>query len=460
MSCQAKSKSMTEGPLAKQILLVSLPLALSNLLQILFNMSDVAVVGRFAGSTALGAVGSTSTFVTLFTGFLIGLSNGVNVLVARYYGARHPKDVSKTVHSALVVSLLAGILLLAVGLFGSPALLRLLNTKEDLLPGAILYLRVYFLGMPALALYNFGNAVFSSIGDTKKPLIYLSLAGALNIVLNLFFVIVCRLSVVGVALASAISQCVSAALILRALTRAQDCYALDPHKLQLDPVQAKSILALGVPAGLQNAIFAIANLFIQAGVNSFDELMVEGNAAAANADALVYDVMAAIYTACSSFMSQNYGAGKRKRIIHSYFISMVFSFGIALVMSALLVIFGRQFLGIFTNVEEVAQAGMIRLRIMGCSYAFSAFMDCTIAANRGLGKSFVPTVIVIMGSCVFRIIWVYTVFAYFHTIESLYLLYIVSWAITAAAEMICLRRVYREQMQKLPPDIDGVKVTA
>lgn len=168
MSCQAKSKSMTEGPLAKQILLVSLPLALSNLLQILFNMSDVAVVGRFAGSTALGAVGSTSTFVTLFTGFLIGLSNGVNVLVARYYGARHPKDVSKTVHSALVVSLLAGILLLAVGLFGSPALLRLLNTKEDLLPGAILYLRVYFLGMPALALYNYGNAVFSAIGETKN----------------------------------------------------------------------------------------------------------------------------------------------------------------------------------------------------------------------------------------------------------------------------------------------------
>ena len=222
MSCQAKSKSMTEGPLAKQILLVSLPLALSNLLQILFNMSDVAVVGRFAGSTALGAVGSTSTFVTLFTGFLIGLSNGVNVLVARYYGARHPKDVSKTVHSALVVSLLAGILLLAVGLFGSPALLRLLNTKEDLLPGAILYLRVYFLGMPALALYNYGNAVFSAIGETKKPLAYLSVAGVVNILLNLFFVIICKLDVAGVALASTIAQCLSAGLILHALTKVED----------------------------------------------------------------------------------------------------------------------------------------------------------------------------------------------------------------------------------------------
>ena len=456
---KSNTKTLTEGPLAKQILLVSLPLALSNLLQVLFNMSDVAVVGRFAGSTALGAVGSTSIFVTLFTGFLIGLSNGINVLVARFYGARHPNDVHKTVHSALIVSIIAGVILLLVGLLGSPALLRLLNTKEDLLPGAILYLRVYFLGMPALALFNFGNAIFSAIGETKKPLIYLSTAGVLNILLNLFFVIVCHLAAAGVALASIISQYISAALVILSLRRSGSVVRLERSMLRIEPHKAKQVLSLSIPAGLQNAIFAIANLFIQAGVNSFDELMVEGNAAA-NADALVYDVMAAIYTACSSFMSQNYGAGKRKRIIHSYFISMVFSFGIALVMSALLVIFGRQFLGIFTNVEEVAQAGMIRLRIMGCSYAFSAFMDCTIAANRGLGKSFVPTVIVIMGSCVFRIIWVYTVFAYFHTIESLYLLYIVSWAITATAEMICLRRVYREQMQKLPPDIDGVKAAA
>ena len=194
------AKTLTEGPLAKQILLVSLPLALSNLLQVLFNMSDVAVVGRFAGSTALGAVGSTSIFVTLFTGFLIGLSNGINVLVARFYGAKHPGDVKKTVHSALIISFIAGVILLFVGLLGSPALLELLNTKPDLLP-------VYFLGMPALALYNFGNAVFSAIGDTKKPLVYLSIAGALNIGLNLFFVIVCQLNVMGVALASAISQC-------------------------------------------------------------------------------------------------------------------------------------------------------------------------------------------------------------------------------------------------------------
>ena len=241
---KSSTRSLTEGPLAKQILLVSLPLALSNLLQVLFNMSDVAVVGRFAGSTALGAVGSTSIFVTLFTGFLIGLGNGINVLVARFYGARHPDDVHDTVHSALIVSLIAGVILLVVGLLGSPAMLRLLNTKEDLLPGAILYLRVYFLGMPALALYNFGNAVFSAIGETKKPLYILSFAGVLNILLNLFFVIVCNLDVAGVALASAISQCVSAGLILHALTKVQDCYALHFKEAKLDPAMTKGILAL------------------------------------------------------------------------------------------------------------------------------------------------------------------------------------------------------------------------
>ena len=435
--------TLTEGPLAKQIFLVSLPLALSNLLQVLFNMSDVAVVGRFAGSTALGAVGSTSILVSLFTGFLIGLSGGINVLVARFYGARHEHDVEKTVHSAAIVSLIAGVVLLFVGLLGSPFMLRLLNTKDDLLPGAILYLRVYFLGMPALALYNFGNAVFSAIGDTKKPLMYLSIAGALNIALNLFFVIVCQLSVMGVALASAISQCVSAGLILHALTKVQDCYVLDTKKLHLDPATTKSILGLGLPAGFQNAIFAIANLFIQAGVNSFDSLMVKGNSAAANADAMIYDCMAAFYMACASFMSQNLGAGKRDRVLKSYLISLAYSFGIGMAMGLALVAFGTQFLSLFTADPDVIAAGLKRLTIMGFSYGVSAFMDCTIAASRALGKSFAPMLIVIMGSCVFRVIWVYTVFAYFKTIPSLYLLYVFSWTITAVAEIIYFLHIYK-----------------
>ena len=441
------SKTLTEGPLAKQILLVSLPLALSNLLQVLFNMSDVAVVGRFAGSIALGAVGSTSTFVTLFTGFLIGLSNGINVLVARYYGAKHPKDVDKTVHFGLVVSLVAGVALLLVGLFGSPAMLRLLNTKADLMDGAVLYLRIYFLGMPALALYNFGNAVFSAMGETKKPLAYLSIAGVLNIALNLLFVIVFQLSVAGVALASTIAQCVSAVLILRALTKVQDCYALDFSKLGLDVAITRRILLLGVPAGLQNAVFAIANLFIQAGVNSFDTLMVKGNSAAANADAVIYDAMAAFYMACASFMSQNFGAGKLDRVKKSYFISLAYSFGLGLVLGGGLLLFGRQFLNLFTTEAAVVDAGMKRVQVMALAYCISAFMDCTIAASRGLGKTVGPTVIVIMGSCVFRVIWVYTNFARIHTIPALYLLYPCSWGITAAAEIVYFVSAYRHSVQ-------------
>ena len=456
----SKSHDLTHGPLARQIILFSLPLMATNVLQVLFNMSDVAVVGQFAGPEPLGSVGSTSILVTLFTGFLIGMGSGVNVVVARYIGARHDEDVHEAVHTSLILSLIVGIIIMVLGFLFTPAMLSMLGTKSVLMAGAVSYLRIYCLGMPAMAVFNFGNAVLSAAGDTKKPLYFLSMAGIINILLNLFFVIVCHLAAAGVALASIISQYISATLVILSLRKPGSVVRLQRSMLRIEPHKAKQILSLSIPAGLQNAIFAMANLFIQAGVNSFDEVMVEGNVAAANADALVYDMMAAVYTACSSFMSQNYGAGKRKRILHSYLISMGFAFGIALILSLLLVIFGRQFLSIFTNVEEVAEAGMIRLRIMGFSYAFSAFMDCTIAANRGLGKSLAPTIIVIMGSCVFRIIWVYTVFAYFHTIQSLYLVYIVTWAITAASEMICLRHVYREQMQKLPPDIDTMKATA
>ena len=447
----SEEKNLTEGPLGRQILIFSLPLVLSNLLQALFNMSDIAVVGRFAGSQALGSVGSTTIFVTLMTGFLIGLGGGINVLVARFYGAQHPKDVSKAVHSALLVSLAAGVLLLVVGVVFSPALMRLLGTKPDLIDGAILYLRIYFLGMPAMAVYNFGNGVFSAVGNTRKPLVYLSIAGVLNILLNLFFVIVCRMSVAGVALASILTQYLSAGLIVRALLRSEGCYGLRREQLRLDPAMTRSILGLGVPAGCQNAIFALANLFIQASINTFDTVVVSGNSAAANADPLVYDVMAAFYTACSSFMSQNYGAGKRSRVRRSYFISLGYSFGIGLALGLALVAFGPAFLSLFTTEPEVAAAGMQRLVVMGLSYPISAFMDCTIAASRGLGRTIAPTVIVILGSCVFRVIWVYTVFAFFGTLLSLYLLFVCSWTITAIAEIAYFIRAYKQQMSIYDP---------
>ena len=446
---KSQSYSLTEGSLLPAIVRFSIPLMLSNVLQVLFNMSDIAVVGRFAGSQALGAVGSTTILVSLFTGFLIGMGSGVNVVTARYLGARQHQDVIQTVHTSAILLLITGVLLLFFGFLFTPPMLRLLGTKDELLDGAIRYLRIYLLGMPALAVFNFGNGVLSASGDTKRPLLFLSIAGALNVALNLLFVIVFQMAEAGVALASAVSQYVSASLIVLSLAHRTESIGLSRAQLHLDRKKSRQILSISIPSGLQNAIFAIANLFIQAGVNTFDAVMVEGNAAAANADALIYDVMAAVYLACSSFMSQNYGAGNRERVKKSYLLCLGLSFGIAAVMSAVLVIFGRNFLSLFTKDAEVVEAGLTRLRVMGCSYAFSALMDCTIAASRGLGRSAVPTVIVILGSCVFRVIWVFTVFAHFHTILSLYLLYIFSWAITGIAELCYFIYCYRDKMRRL-----------
>lgn len=447
----AKLQDLTYGSLKSQILLFSLPLMASNVLQVLFNMSDIAVVGRFAGAGALGAVGSTTTLVSLFTGFLIGMSGGVNVLVAQFFGAKNEEEIRRTVHTAFLICLAVGLILAVGGTGFARLLLELLRTKPELIGGAERYLRIYFLGMPALALYNFGNAVFSAVGDTKKPLYFLLASGIVNVLLNLFFVIVCGLDVAGVAIASVLAQYLSAVLTVGALFRSQDIYALRPAVLRFDGGRSKKLLMLGLPAGFQSAIFAIANLFIQASVNSFNTTMVEGNSAAANADALVYDVMTAFYTACASFIGQNYGAGKRDRVMKSYQISLLYSFGIGAVMGMGLILFGRQFLALFTTEEAVVSAGMKRLTIMGLSYAFSAFMDCTIAAARGLGRTVVPMMIVISGSCVFRVIWVYTVFAYFGTITSLYLLYIFSWTITAAAEIAYFIRCYHRQVAGMRP---------
>lgn len=437
--------TMTEGSLYRNIFAFSIPLIFSQLLQVLFNMADVAVVGKFSSAAALGSVGSTSTLVTLFTGFLIGLGNGVNVRVAQYLGAKRDEDTRSCVHTALILCTLMGMLIATLCLLLAAPMLELLKTKDDLLPGAVLYFRIYALGMPALGIFNFGNAVLSANGDTKRPLTYLVIAGVLNVILNLFFVIICGMAADGVALASVLSQYVSAVLILIHMARLQDSCRLEVKALRLSVSETRRILGLGIPSGIQNAIFAVANLFIQVGVNSFDSTIVSGNSAAVNVDNVIYNVMAAFYTACSTFMGQNWGAGKKDRMIKSYCISLGYSFLIAAVFSAGFWLFAEPFLYIFTNDADVVATGIERMQIMCFSYAISAFMDCTIAACRGLGRSFIPTVIVILGSCVFRVIWVYTIFAHFHTIPSLYLLYPFSWVLTAAAEIgyfvHCFRRL-------------------
>ena len=427
---------MTSGSLWKNIFLFSVPLMFAQILDVMFNLSDVAVVGRFADYKALGSVGSTTLLVTLFTGFLIGMGSGVNVQTALALGAKDKKKVESTIHTSVVLCAIIGFVIGMVCFLFAEPMLSMMNTKPELIDAAVRYLKIYSLGMPAMAIYNYGTGVLSASGDTKRPLVYLTIAGILNVILNLFFVIACHLAASGVAMASAIAQYVSAILIIRNLLHREDDSRLHISKIRVDKVTARAVLVLGIPAGIQNAIFALANLFVQTGVNSFDAVMVSGNSAAANADALIYNVMAAFYTGCSSFIGQNRGAGNKKRMLQTYFISLFYSFTIAAILGSLLFFFGRQFLGIFATEPAVIDAGMQRIRIMGFSYAVSAFMDCAIAASRGIGKSIAPTVIVILGSCVFRVIWIYTIFAYFHTIASLYLLYVFSWSITAVAEII------------------------
>ncbi len=444
-----KTSDLTTGVLGKQILLLSLPLMFSNLLQVLFNISDIAVVGKFAGAYALGSVGSTSILLTLFLAVPLGMGGGINVLTALAIGSRSKKDVSETIHTAAIISLIAGILLLAFGMFFARDLLTLLNTKEELIEGAVAYLHVYFLGMPAVALYNFGNAVFSAAGNTRKPLVYLSIAGVVNVILNLFFVIVLKIDVCGVAAASAISQYLSAGLLLKDLFRGEGMCRLQMTEMKLTGAKAKRILQIGVPSAFQYMIYSVANLFVQTGVNTFSATVVAGNSAAANADNLVYDIMAAFYTVCGSFMGQNLGARKKDRVKKSYLICLFYSFMIGLVVGLLLVLFGHQFLSLFANDAAVIEAGMERLMVMGLAYCISAFMDCTTAATRALGKTVFPTIVMILGSCVFRIVWIYTVFAVYHTTQALYLLYAVSWIITAIPEIIYFVIIYKKTVSPI-----------
>jgi len=435
---------MTTGNLWKQIFFFSIPLVLSNLLQVLFNLSDMAVVGQFVGASALGAVGSTSILVTLFTGICIGFGGGINVLVARYIGAKDDARLKKTEHTAFITCIVLGAVLLLVGVIFARPILELLGTKDTLIDDATRYFRIYMSGMIGCAVYNFGNAVYSALGNTKKPLIFLSVSGALNIGLNIFFVTKCEMGVAGVAVASSISQYLSMILIIVSLFRRSDNCALKIKELKVDFKSLKQIIYLGVPAAFQNALFALANLFIQSAVNTFDEVMVDGNSAAANFDSIVYDVMAAFYMAGASFVGQNYGANNKGRILRAYLISTLYAFCIAAVFGAVLFFFGRGCLRIFTRDEEVIEMGMKRIMIMAPSYCVSAFMDSTIAACRGIGKTVTPIVFEIIGVCVFRVAWVYTVFAYFKTIPSLYLLYVFSWVITAAGEIIYFAVQYKK----------------
>ena len=439
---------MCHGPLFGKLIRFSIPLVLSGILQLLFNAADIIVVGRFAGSQSLAAVGSTSSLINLLVNLFLGLSVGANVLVGRYYGAKDGKHLQQTIHTSILLSLVSGTFLAILGILIVRPLLELMGTPEDVLGLAALYMRIYFVGMPVVLLYNFASAILRAVGDTRRPLLYLSGAGCLNIVLNLFFVIVLHMDVAGVALATVISQCLSAALLFRCLMKMDGDCRLYPSRLHIHKQELIRILQVGLPAGIQSSIFSVSNVLIQASVNSFGTIAIAGNAASSNLENFIYIAMNAMYQTALSFTSQNYGGGQHRRIgqILRRCWGMVTAIGI--ILGGLVWIFGRPLLGIYTTESEVIDYGMIRLGIITRTYFLCGLMDVTVGSLRGLGYSMMPTIVSLIGACGLRILWGYTVFAMDHSLQTLYISYPVSWILTFTIHAVCYLIFARKRIQK------------
>lgn len=460
MSTQKKSSKnyemdMCNGPLFTKIVAFAAPLILSGILQLLFNAADIIVVGRFAGSESLAAVGSTSSLINLLVNVFIGLSIGVNVLAAQFYGAKKWNDLEETVHTSMVLAAVSGIFLVILGELVSEPMLRLMGSPEDVLPLSSLYLKIYFVGMPATLIYNFGSAVLRAVGDTKRPLYFLTLAGIINALLNLFFVIRCSMGVAGVALATVISQCISAVLILHCLIRTDAPYKIIPSKLRLIPARAAMIAKIGLPAGFQGAIFSISNVMIQSALNSFGSVAMAGGTASSNIEGFVYTAMNALYQTALSFTSQNFGARKWKRMtkIMLYCLGLVTVVGV--VMGGGAVLIGEQLLGIYSSDPEVIQCGMQRLSIVSGPYVICGLMDTMVGCLRGMGYSLIPMFVSLTGACALRVVWLFTVFAANRTLFMLYLSYPVTWTVTFLAHTVCyllLRRRLERKPKEKPID--------
>ena len=441
--------NMCEGPILGKVLIFSIPLMLSGILQLLFNAADVIVVGRFAGSQSLAAVGSTSALINLLINVFMGFSVGVNVLVARYYGGRKERDVSETVHTAVTLSLVCGLILVAVGLALTRPLLELMGTPDDVIDKAVLYMQIYFIGMPANMLYNFGSAILRAVGDTKRPLYYLSAAGVVNVILNLISVIIFHMDVAGVALATIISQAISAVCVLRCLMRHESCLKIRLGELKIHKEKLMGIVKVGLPAGMQGAIFSISNVLIQSSVNSFGSIAMAGNTAAQNIEGFIYNAVVAVYQAHLSFTSQNYGAGKFSRINRIMFICIGVVSVVGFSIGVLAYGAGTSLLSIYSSDPEVIAYGMTRLQIIGLTYFTCGIMDTMVGSIRGIGYSVLPMLVSLTGACLFRIIWIFTIFQWSHTLLTLYISYPASWVLTATAHIVCFFLI-----RKKLPDTD------
>lgn len=436
---------MCNGPIFKKLLIFALPLMLSGILQLLFNAADIVVVGKFTGSHALAAVGSTGALINLFVNVFIGFSIGTNVLVAQYFGARDEKNLQETVHTSILLGIVGGFILIVAGIVFAKPMLEWMDTPDNVLEHAVLYMRIYFVGMPAMLVYNFGAAILRAIGDTKRPLYYLLSAGVINVVLNLFFVIVLDMGVAGVATATVASQVVSAVLIVRCLMQSEGIYRLNLHELKLHRKKLVRIVQIGLPAGLQGAVFSLSNVLIQSSVNSFGSVAMAGNTAAGNIEGFVYTSMNAIYQTALSFTSQNVGGGRQDRIPKIIFQCMAIVIVIGAVMGNLAYQCGPFLLGIYSSDPEVIQFGMSRMQIICQWYFLCGIMDVAVGILRGLGYSVIPMLVSLTGACGLRVLWIFTVFAWKHSLFVLYLSYPITWIVTFTVHLICLLVIWKRK---------------
>lgn len=428
---------MCNGPLLKKIILFAIPLMLSGVLQLLFNAADVIVVGRFTGNEALAAVGSTSSLINLLINLFVGVSVGANVLLGKHIGARDEENASKTVHTAVTFALVVGIAMIFVGFFLSRPLLELMGTPEDVINLSVLYMRIYFVGMPAFMFYNFGAALLRAVGDTKRPLYFLTLAGIINVIFNLIFVIVFHMGVAGVALATIISEGISAFLVFLCLKGADGVLHLDHRSLSFHKDVAIQMMKIGLPAGLQGCIFSVSNVLIQSSVNSFGSIAMAGNTASANLEGFVYNAMNSLYQTSLSFTSQNIGAKKYKRVDKILIECLVIVMIVGIVMGGGAYLIGTSLLSIYSSDPQVISYGLLRMSLICVPYFLCGMMDVFVGSLRGMGYSVMPMLVSLTGACLFRIVWIFTIFATNRSLFVLYFSYPVSWALTATANLIC-----------------------
>ncbi len=439
---------LTHGPLFKKIIRFSLPLMFTSILQLLYNAADVVVVGAFAGDASLAAVGSTGALTNLIVNLFMGMGTGTSVIVAQSIGARDHEKLRKTVHTSIAVSLILGVVLGIFGFFASKGMLVLMDSPPDVLPKATVYVKIYFLGLPALMVYNFGAAIIRSAGDTKRPLIILGISGLVNVLLNLVFVILFKMDVAGVALATIISQYLSAIAIVHKLTHDDAPYRLSLSELKIHKKELLGVLKYGIPMGIQNSMFSISNVIIQSSINSFGKIAMAGNAAAASIDGFVFAATDSGAQASITFAGQNAGAKKYDRVKKSLFLCIGLSTVMGILFGMLAIIFKHPLLSLYSDTPEAIAAGAVRIDIMCSIYFTCGIMNAIGNAVRGMGKSVVPMIITMFFVCVFRIIWIYTILPLNNTPATVYISYPISWVLAIIAHFTYFLIVYNSQKKK------------